>query len=146
MTPTLAFSKSGINVLTATDPDDFVFHSGYDSLKYYSQGTVTMNVNLANYYNTFTCFTDTIYEHYTVSEVSHNLGYVPYFVGYMFDFPSSGDAIQLPYAFGDACAYANINVYATTTKLYFAAHHTGGNSGTQTFKFSYRIFRNNVGL
>lgn len=37
----LAVAKAGINVLTATNPNDFIFHSGYNTFKILAQGTLT---------------------------------------------------------------------------------------------------------
>lgn len=39
MTQQIAVSKSGKNVLTATDPNDFIFHSSYNSFKIVAKGT-----------------------------------------------------------------------------------------------------------
>jgi hypothetical protein len=150
MTQIVAFSKPAINVLTATDPDDFVFHSDYDTLKYEVQGTVTLNVNLANYYHlepgSPPIFPDTYYNR-AVVEVSHNLGYVPYFVGYILDIPSIGNAIQAPYAFGDFIYFANESVYADSNKLYFLVQfNSSSNSGIISFDYAYRIFKNDLGF
>ena len=39
MTPIIAIAKSGVNVLTATDPNDFIFHSDYNTFKLLATGT-----------------------------------------------------------------------------------------------------------
>lgn len=39
MTYLIAVSKAGENVLTATDPNDFIFHSGYNTFKIIAEGT-----------------------------------------------------------------------------------------------------------
>lgn len=44
MTQIIASSKQGINVLTATDPNDFIFHSTYNSLKIISTGIYNISV------------------------------------------------------------------------------------------------------
>lgn len=41
MTQILAISKAGKNVLTATDPNDFIFHSSYNTFKIVLEATVT---------------------------------------------------------------------------------------------------------
>lgn len=37
----LAVAKAGVNVMTATSPNDFIFHSGYNTFKILKQGTLT---------------------------------------------------------------------------------------------------------
>ena len=41
MAQIIALSKATKNVLTATDPNDFIFHSSYNSFKILAQGTST---------------------------------------------------------------------------------------------------------
>jgi len=41
MTQILAVSKSGQDVLTATDPNNFIFHSSYNTFKILAEGTLT---------------------------------------------------------------------------------------------------------
>lgn len=40
MAYTIRVSKSGVNVLTATDPNDFIFHSDYNTFKIIASGTL----------------------------------------------------------------------------------------------------------
>ncbi len=140
-------SKAGFNVLTETNPDNLTFSSDYDTLKYYARGVKIVTTNLANYYNSYQdIFGNWHYENYTVDEITHNLGYIPYFAGYIL-VPSNGWAIQTPFAFGDAFDYSYSSVYADATKLYFVNHFTSwSNSGTIDTTFSYIIFRNDLGL
>lgn len=151
MSQVFAFSKPGIEVTTATDPDDFVFHSDYDTLKYGAQGAVVLNTNLANYYYVEPggmLFPD-VYYNYSVGSMAHNLGYVPYFAGYGINFvyPTPSNAIQLPFAFGDALSFEYSSIYADDTNLYFMSHFSDtNNSGTVSKLFGYRIFKNDLGL
>lgn len=39
MTEVIAISKQGKNVGTCTDPNDFIFHSGYNTFKIIAEGT-----------------------------------------------------------------------------------------------------------
>ena len=41
MTQIIAVSKAGENVLTATDPNDFIFHSSYNTFKIVASGSLT---------------------------------------------------------------------------------------------------------
>ena|SRR3990167_278705 len=148
MSQKIALSKSGVNVLTATDADDFVFHSDYDTLKYESQGVVTVTTNKANYYHFEPAsgpFPD-FYYHYTVETIAHGLGYTPYFIGYLIDIPVGG-AIQCPFAFGDAGFFSYLSVFADATNLYFVSDFdTTDNTGTVDDVYGYRIFKNDLGL
>jgi hypothetical protein len=149
MTQLMAFSKSGKNVLTATDIDDFVFHSDYDTLKYESQGTIDVTVNYSNYYKFVDGFgfTADTYYHYKVETLSHGLDYTPYFAGYILDLPISGNAIQAPYAFGSGLVAVYYSVYADDSNLYFLIHIINTqDSGTLTIPFAYRVFKNDLGI
>src|SRR3990167_4667501 len=37
----LAVAKAGVNVLTATNPNDFIFHSDYNTFKILAEGTAS---------------------------------------------------------------------------------------------------------
>jgi hypothetical protein len=41
-------SKAGVNVLTATDPNDFIFHSAYNTFKILAEGSATSQTVNAN--------------------------------------------------------------------------------------------------
>lgn len=41
MTPQIRVAKSGKNALTSTDPNDFIFHSDYNTFKILKEGTLT---------------------------------------------------------------------------------------------------------
>lgn len=133
----LAVAKSGENALTATNPDDFNFHSSYATLKYATSGTYSMTVS-----NT------------TVHTIAHNLGYTPVFVAFVNDLQSliSGGYALLPYYFGrssipspsrDIAAWA----YADDTNIYLKAWYQPNAVGTsKTFTFYYKIFKNRLGF
>lgn len=149
MSNKILISKPTINPLTTTDPDDFIFHSDYDTLKYAAQGTVTLQIDQANYYAFFPgdgfFFPDT-WSHYAVGELVHGLGYVPYFAGYILDIPTGG-AIQAPFGAGDFAFFAYLSVYADATKLYFVSHfNSTSNSGIVEDTYGYRIFKNDLEL
>lgn len=153
MTNKLLIAKTGFNALSETDPDNFIFHSDYDTLKYETQGIITVTTNLSNYYHFepggFPFF-DTYY-HRTVGEVTHGLGYIPYFVGYLLDVLNPDfvgpNASQSPWAFGDAGIFANISVFADSNKLYFLVQfNSTNNSGTIDVDLSYRIFKNELNI
>lgn len=143
-------AKEGFNALTETDPDNFVFHSDFDTLKYDTQGIITVSIDLSDFY-AFTPGVPPIFPdrwaHYKVGSITHNVGYIPYFAGYIIDIPVPNAAVQAPFDFADAGAFAYYAVYADATKLYFETwFNTLTNSGTFTVDFSYRIFKNDLGL
>jgi len=132
MTQKIIITKAGYNGLTETSPDNMVFSSDYDSLKYYSSGSVTLDVAGANAETT----------------VTHNLGYIPFFVVYvngfkMIDGSTDNQYSMCPASFNDAGFYAFAVAYATTSKIYFRVET---NSETYTHTFYYKIFRNTTGL
>lgn len=63
----IAVSKGGKNVLSATDPNDFIFHSQYNSLKIVAEGIFTVNLNAGTI--------DT-------RSFDHGLGYTPLVEGF----------------------------------------------------------------
>lgn len=149
MTQVLKVTKSGYNAITETDNDNLVFSSDYGTLKYYTTGTITINVNYANYYHTTPAvppFFPATYSNRAVGTVTHNLGYTPYFATYLAGAVGS-EAVQLPLYFGDFIFWSMYSSYADSSKLYFVVQfNTETTSGTFDITFSYRIFKNNLGL
>ena len=62
MSQKIAVSKAGINVLAATNPNDFIFHSDYNTFKIVITGIAT-----------FTGVTSGVY----TKTIAHGLGYTP---------------------------------------------------------------------
>jgi len=118
--------KSALNPST---PDDLIFTSEYNTLKYYTSGTVSIVVSGTNAYGT----------------VNHNLGYYPYFTAYVnrFVFANENLYATCPGFFSDFGFYSYANVYASTASLFFDFKT---NSASGTWKFPYFIFKNNLGL
>lgn len=127
-------SKSGYNVLTETNPDNLIYSSDYDTLKYYSSGNVTLEVNAG--------------EDEKETSITHSLGYIPVFIAYLeLDFSvGSGYWSQVPYNFEDFSTRVNISASADTTKLYFGAYNTNDVFASIDLNFHYKIFRNDTGL
>src|SRR3990167_760238 len=100
MSNKVVIAKPGFDALTETDPDNLIFSSDYNTLKYDTLGTTSLTINFADYYADEVVGDPIeighIYYHYKVVEVAHNLGYVPFFVGYFLDYPASGQDVQLP--------------------------------------------------
>lgn len=125
MTEIVAVSKPGINVLTASDPDDLQFSSDYNTLKYYSSGTALGTISSTNGERT----------------ISHNLGYVPFFTAFTNVLSPTNTYSMLPQTFSDFGAYLYINGYADTANIYLRWETA---SAAATATFYYKIFRNNL--
>jgi hypothetical protein len=144
----LAISKPTKNVLTATDADDFIFNSDYDTLKYETQGKITVTVDYSDYYHSeYNDIYGFMYYHRKVGTVAHGLGYTPYFAGYTISSDDPLEMIQLPYGFADAGYFVSESIYADSSNLYFVVmFNNSSNSGTADVELSYRIFKNDLEL
>jgi predicted Zn-dependent protease len=148
MSNKVVIAKPGFNALTETDPNNLVFSSDYNTLKYAILATDSLVVDFSQYYYSEVIFGGTRYYHRKVLEITHNLGYIPFFIGYLLDYPSSGSDAQLPVYNADAFNFAQVQCYADATKLYFVYYAAilGGNSGIISLPVKYRIFKNRLGL
>ena len=126
-------SKPGFDAVTELNPNNLIFSSEYNTLKYYQSGTI--NVTTAG----------------TTAEgtVSHNLGYVPFFIALVNQFAFvAGTAVNnynmCPGTFRStfpSLAYDYANAYAGTANLLF---RVDTNVTSLTYTFRYFIFRNNT--
>lgn len=142
MTHKIVIAKDGYDALTETDPNNLKFSSDYNTLKYFTSGSLQVNVSAGA--NTF---------YHESTSVNHNLGYLPFYITYG-NQPKSmtGYApVGISYTFTDDGVgndwYRHLKSWVTSTKLYVAAEgirDAAGDSYTATFY--YKIFRNNLGL
>lgn len=147
MTYKIKISKAGYNAITEGTANNLTYSSDYDTLKYHANGTVTVTTNFANYYARESSMFGYLYYHRTVVTVTHNLGYVPFFRGFVNVSEDDGERCIAPFYFGDVFYWNFEMVYADTTKLYFVVEYRNlDNTGTATRRFSYRIFRNRIGI
>jgi hypothetical protein len=129
----LNISKSGYNALTETNPNNLIFSSDYNTLKYYANGSVSFTITAGGsgwYQYTYT--------------LAHNLGYKPFFfvVGRLNTDPTgTHNVLPITNQYNQ-----NMEVYADSNNLYFYAGWGFSGSGSITFYFYYKIFRNNTGL
>lgn len=128
MTNKIVVAKPGFNALTETDPNNLIFSSDYDSLKYYISGSTSLTPNGVD----------------IETNITHGLGYIPFFIVYVHGINVTKYSM-CPWTFSDAGNYANINAYADSTKLYFKIF-TNTFIGIFTFTFQYKIFRNRLGI
>lgn len=144
----IKISKAGYNALTETDPNNLVFSSDYNTLKYWKAGSVDVEGSVA-YYDSYTDFFGTFYRFRKEVTVAHNLGFKPFFVAFVNRFPgTTSEYHMVPGQFFDFLAYVTANVYADSTYLYFVVEWNGtvSPSTLPTYTFKYKIFRNNTGL
>lgn len=133
MTDKLVISKPGYNALTETDPNNLIFSSDYNTFKYSTSGSDSYTITAG----------ETSGEH---TIVTHNLGYIPFFVVYANDAPSYATRwYSLPFSFADAGVYDHRFVYATTTALVFRFENSGFGIDID-LSFYYKIFKNDLGL
>ena len=145
----IVVSKPTYNCLTETDPDNLIFTSDYNTLKYYSSGNVTVTVDYSNYNDTKTDELGTWYYHGAEESVGHGLAYQPFFLAYIEGIAGNGKYSLCPGTFADAgyYVYAQAWIRILDSKIYFNVDiKNQSNSGTVDFDFYYKIFKNSTGL
>lgn len=118
MTQIIAVSKAGKDVLTITNPNDFIFHSEYNSLKIVSEGL--WNINVPNGTNTYS--------------FAHGLSYAPLVEGFC-KVDSQSFAVCPYEGVGDFYFYY---IGSDSTNIYVKLHN--GSGSTHTFSIKYYIF------
>ncbi len=138
MTQKIIISKAGYNVLTETDSNNLIFSSDYNTLKYHTSGSFSIDIDINN--------TDTT----EVESIAHNLGYVPFFTVFIKHqtnyLPACEYHTTVGYGFGEG-VYRAFTTWATSSTLYVQVYSDAdGVVDTYTADFRYKIFRNNLGL
>jgi len=131
--------KPGYNALTETDPNNMTFCSDFNTLKYYTSGSVNISgswtTNPGDPVKTFS------------TTVTHSLGYKPFFVCYV-NFAGAYNII--PYIQSIMTIGSEIaSAWVDNTYLNFDVQlRPGINSNTWNFNFTfyYKLFKNNTGL
>ncbi len=129
MTQVLAISKAGEDVLTATDPNDFIFNSQYNTFKILAEGTLTSQTVDADP-KTFT--------------VAHGLGYAPNFYAFC-KFPDGKTAMAGPLSFPfdrDTRQFftgPNFTPEADSTNLYFVFTKPGANYDVDIKWYAFEV-------
>lgn len=145
MTQKIKISKPNYNVLTETGPDNLIFSSDYNTLKYYINGNTTLTVNYADYYLSDSDGLGTWYYHRKTGTVAHNLGYKPFFA--VFTESLTGKYSMCPFIFSDAGAYIYVQAYVDATNLHLVIEmRNQSSSGSTSGGFYYKLFKNNTGL
>lgn len=124
----LIIAKSGFNVLTEPDLNNYVFSSDFNTLKYYASGQIRLNGGGNDYQSIF-----------------HGLGYVPFFIINVQTSINANLYGLIPYSNSVIPSGTDGYAYADANYLYFRTiTHGGGNVPNLTFY--YKIFKNNLGL
>jgi len=121
----IAIAKATKDVLTSTDPNDFIFHSDYNTFKIIAEGLLTTQTVDANP-KTFT--------------FAHSQGQVPVFYAFA-EFPDGKVAMPDNHDFTEQynvnAGYGQFTVEADSTNLYFKFTR---NSGNYNVDIKYYIF------
>jgi hypothetical protein len=133
MTQKIVVAKPGYDANTETNPDNLVFSSDYNTLKYYLDGNASITIAGDGTLKTST------------TEITHDLGYVPFFIVYVNDFVNSPSKYNIvPFLNGTVVETINAEAWADTTKIYLRM--TNKSNSTYTANFYYKIFRNNLNM
>lgn len=127
MSNKIIIPKTGFNALTETNPDNLVYSSDYDTLKYHAAGTVNVTTSGSTAEQT----------------VAHGLGYIPFFVAYIKGIAGASQYNLCPGYTANMSGFIHADAYADATNIYFVIH-TDYFSGTMEFR--YKIFRNRLDL
>ncbi len=136
MNQKINISKEGIDAGTATEADDLNYSSDYNTLKYYTSGTVTIS-GTADPSLTTTVF----------GTVAHNLGYYPYTAIYCNSEGVSATRYH-PYSLIQAGEVSERLTATMGTDIIKFIYRITAGAGTLegTANFVYKIFRNDLGL
>ena len=125
MTQEIKVSKAGVNVGTATEPNDFIFDSTLNTFKVITQGSATGQVVSSNP---------------TVFTYAHNLGYIPNFYAFA-KFPDGKttlpDSIDFTWQPNVSDGYGAFETSVDGTSIYFSFSKA---SGTYGVDISYYVF------
>lgn len=129
MSNKLIITKAGFNAKTETDPDNIIFSSDYNTLKYALSGNYEMTGVTGD----------------TDVTIAHNLGYVPFYIVYCNDFVAQPTYYGLTeYYFGLGGRTQRAKAYVDDTNLYLSLDLDAG--AAVTVKWYYKIFKNNLNL
>lgn len=118
MTQQIRVSKSGINALTATDPNDFIFHSDYNTFKIIAEGTVSPSLES------------------TGSEEPYNILHGQSFVPFVFGFCKfSNGRVAPPGTKDSANDFWFTKLYVEDDTISFYHYNNTGGNYTPTFKY-----------
>lgn len=139
-------SKLNYDAITETNPDNLIFSSDYNTLKYYKSGNISISLTLTDGNIAQTSVT-----------VAHDLGYKPLFIAYEYN-STTGKVAWLPYRTEEyhiipprSYDYNRtyLNCYSDETNLtikLWGVRPTDSVPHTYTYVVYYKIFKNNLNL
>ena len=137
----IKISKSGKNALKTNMPDDLVFSSQYNTLKYFMEGR--LNTSIVQSVNGF----DTVK---VTTSVNHNLNYFPFHVSYVSPNWIGGNFYPQAYVNLGSGANIYITTFITTTQLILSLSYTNNTPDAQNVSEEancyYKIYKNNLSL
>lgn len=138
MTQVVKISKPGFNAITETDPNNLVFSSEFNTLKY-SSPIITKQLTLTLPAST---------EDTTSTTEAHGLGYAPWFVSYV---KNDYDNRAKPFSsFTDTGVFASFfgTTYCDDTNINFIVYgiNTEAFEISVTFTFYTKVYKNRIGL
>lgn len=135
MAKKVVISKSGYDAKTETNPDNLIFSSDYNTLKYDQSGykDVAYNEN-----------TSGVITYYTAT-VAHNFSSIPFFYAFV-DIDKSGKFTPCPKLAATTAFVQSFYVFADTTNLTFVCQMQGKSGSAKTARFRYFIFKNKLDL
>jgi|WetSurSiteA1Bulk_404760.scaffolds.fasta_scaffold09261_4 hypothetical protein len=143
----LKIAKAGYDVLQTEDPNNLIFSSDYNTLKYFLSGSYHETFDFADFYFSEDILGTTWYYHRKVTTIAHNLGYTPFFVGYVEGFGGAGRYNMCPGMFADFLYYSYVQCYADDTNIYFVIEiRNDSNSGGGSADYIYKVFKNKLNL
>jgi len=129
----IIIAKNGFNALTETNPDNLIFSSEYNTLKYNINGNLSLTIVGNGTLQT------------TTSDVTHNLGYYPFFIVFVNDPDNSNQYNIAPRNQSIFTTTDTADAYAIDTNtIRFRFSYSG--SATKTQAFYYKIFKNRLGF
>ncbi len=138
MSEKIAITKAGYDILgtAGTVVENLTYSSDYNTLKYYTSGSASLTLT-----------SDGTIVKKSEGTVAHNLGYTPFFICYVNDLGSGlgPNSYNIVYASrSTGLRTINASSWVDGTNLYYQLV----NSSTIpiTANFSFKIFRNNLGL
>ena len=126
----LKITKPTYEVDTDNDPSHFIFDSSLGTLKYFTTGSVDLELP------------DVEYQGSGSTTIDHNLGYIPYVEVYVQNY--LGEWEPCPSVGSGASVFWQLTYAITTTQIIFYASVYGDFTETFSFTFKYFIFRNEI--
>jgi hypothetical protein len=131
MTQKIVITKPGFNSLTETNPDNIIFSSDYNTLKYDIAGSSNIHIVGDNTLKT------------TTNTIAHNLGYAPFFIVCVDDFANGvANYAIVPYSNSTVVYTIKAEAWVNATNLYLKM--TNKSDLDLTAHFYYKIFRNKL--